>query len=130
MKSKGNRTQFELARSSSYRGSTVHVYCICTLRAVVSPGQMLCYEGREATASNLSIKHACPCDIFVKMSNGITSSYFSGNIRDLKQDGNENIDETMGLISKTTTLHLHHHHHFLAFLCHFCMKLPNFTFNG
>ena len=25
-----------------------------------------------------------------------------------QQDGNENINETIGLISKTTTLHLHH----------------------
>ena len=111
MKSKGNRTQFELAGSSSYRGSTVHVYCICALRAVVSPGRMLCYEGREATASNLSIEHARPCDTFVKMSNGITSSCFAGNTRALniqQQDGNENINETIGLISKTTTLHLHH----------------------
>ena len=108
MKSKGHRTQFELAGSSSYRGSTVHVYCICTLRAVVSPGRMLCYEGREATASSLSIEHARPRDTFVKMSNGITSSCFSGNIRDLKQDGNMNINETIGLISKTTTLLLHH----------------------
>ena len=101
MKSKGNRTQFELAGSSSYRGSTVHVYCICALQAVVSPGRMLCYEGREATASNLSIEHARPRDTFVKMSNGITSSCFAGNTRDLniqQQDGNENINETIGLI--------------------------------
>ena len=111
MKSKGNRTQFELAGSSSYRGSTVHVYCICALRAVVSPGRMLCYEGRETTASNLSIEHARPRDTFVKTSNGITSSCFTGNTRDLniqQQDGNESINETIGLISKTTTLHLHH----------------------
>ena len=111
MKSKRNRTQFELAGSSSYRGSTVHVYGMCTLRAVVSPGQMLCYERREATASNLSIKHARPRDTFVKMSNGITSSCFAGKIRDLniqQQDGNNNINETVGLISKTTTLDLHH----------------------
>ena len=111
MKSKGNRTQFELAGSSSYWGSTVHVYCMCTLLAVVSPGRMLCYEGREATASNLSIEHTRPCDAFVKMSNGITSSCFAGNIRDLniqQLDGNENINETIGLISKTTTLHLRH----------------------
>ena len=72
---------------------------------------MLCYEGREATASNLSIEHARPRDTFVKMSNGITSSCFAGNTRDLniqQQDGNENINETIGLINKTTTLHLHH----------------------
>ena len=74
---------------------------MCTLRAVVSPGWMLCYEGREATVSNPLIEHARRCDAFVKMSNGITSSCFAGNIRDLKnqqQDGNENINETIGLI--------------------------------
>ena len=103
MKSKGNRTQFELAGSSSYRGSTVHVYCICALPAVVSPGRMLCYEGREATASNLSIEHARPRDTFVKMSNSITSSCFAGNIRDLniqQQDGNENINEMFNRFDK------------------------------
>ena len=35
------------------------------------------------------------------------------------QDGNENFNKTMGLISKTTTLHVHHAFIF-AFLCHFC----------
>ena len=50
-------------------------------------------------------------------SNGITSSFFAGKIRDLniqQQDGNENINETIGLISKTTTLYVYH-----AFLCIF-----------
>ena len=44
-------------------------------------------------------------------SNGITSSFLAGNIRDLniqQQDGNENINETKGLISKTTTLYVYH----------------------
>ena len=35
------------------------------------------------------------------------------------QDSNENFNKTMGLISKTTTLHVHHAFIF-AFLCHFC----------
>ena len=50
-------------------------------------------------------------------SNGITSSFFAGNIRELniqQQDGNENINETVGLISKTTTLYVYH-----ALLCIF-----------
>ena len=44
-------------------------------------------------------------------SNGITCSYFAGNIRDLniqQQDGNEDVNETKGLISKTTTLYVYH----------------------
>ena len=36
-----------------------------------------------------------------------------------RQDGNENFNKTIGLISKTTTLHVHHAFIF-AFLCHFC----------
>ena len=42
----------------------------------------------------LSIEHAYPRDAYVKTSNGITSSCFAGNIRDLniqRQDGNENV---------------------------------------
>ena len=35
------------------------------------------------------------------------------------QDGNENFNKTIGLISKTTTLHVYHAFIF-AFLCHFC----------
>ena len=67
---------------------------------------MLCYEGREATASNLSIEHARPRDTFVKMSNSITSSCFVGNIyRDFliniqQQDGNENINEMFNRFDK------------------------------
>ena len=36
-----------------------------------------------------------------------------------RQDGNENFNKTISLISKTTTLHVHHALIF-AFLCHFC----------
>ena len=36
-----------------------------------------------------------------------------------RQDGNENCNKTIGLISKTTTL-LVHHAFIFAFLCHFC----------
>ena len=36
-----------------------------------------------------------------------------------REDGNENFNETIGLISKKTTLHVHHAFIF-AFLCHFC----------
>ena len=36
-----------------------------------------------------------------------------------REDGNENFNKTIGLISKKTTLHVHHAFIF-AFLCHFC----------
>ena len=39
-----------------------------------------------------------------------------------RQDGNENFNKTIGLISKTTTLHVHHASIF-AFLCHFCTTM-------
>ena len=55
--------------------------------------------------------------------------------RDLRSndaDGNENVKKTIGLISKTTTLHVHHA--FCTFLCpflHDCdVKMPNFAFYG
>ena len=44
-------------------------------------------------------------------SNRITSSFFAGNVRDLniqQQDGDENINETKGLISETITLYVYH----------------------
>ena len=64
-------------------------------------------------------------------SNGIISSFFAGNIRDLniqQQDGNENISETIGLISKTTTLYVYHA--LLCIFCQFCTKMSNFAFYG
>ena len=82
----------------------------------------------------LSIEHAYPRDAYVKTSNDITSSCFAGNIRDLniqRQDGNENVSKTIGLISKRT---LHVHHAFLCislpFLHDYDVKMPNFAFYG
>ena len=82
----------------------------------------------------LSIEHAYPRDAYVKTSNDITSSCFAGNIRYLniqRQDGNENVSKTIGLISKTT---LHVHHAFLCislpFLHDYDVKMPNFAFYG
>ena len=55
--------------------------------------------------------------------------------RDLRSndaDGIENVKKTIGLTSKTTTLHVHHA--FCTFLCpflHDCdVKMPNFAFYG
>ena len=75
-------------------------YVFSTLRSVVSPDNVFWYEGRETTASNRLLFHrAC------------ASTWW--------QDSNENFNKTIGLISKTTTLHVHHAFIF-AFLCHFC----------
>ena len=55
-----------------------------------------------------------------------------GTLRSNDADGNENVKKTIGLISKTTTLHVHHT--FCTFLCpflHDCdVKMPNFGFYG
>ena len=47
-------------------------------------------------------------------------------------DGSENVKKTIGLLSKTSSLHVHQ-----AFLCisllllhDYDVKIPNFTFNG
>ena len=54
------------------------------------------------------------------------------NLRSNDADGNENVKKTIGLINKTTTLHVHHA--FCTFLCpflHDCdVKMPNFAFYG
>ena len=53
-----------------------------------------------------------------------------GTLRSNDPDGNENIEKTIGLISKTTTSHVHHA--FCIFLCPFVhdydVKIPIFTF--
>ena len=55
-----------------------------------------------------------------------------GTLRSNDADGNENVKKTIGLISKTTTLHVHHA--FCTFLCPFShdydVKMPNFAFYG
>ena len=58
---------------------------------------------------NVSIEHARPREAYVKTS--LVSEETLGNIK--RQEGNENAKKkTIGLISKTTTLHMDH-----AFLC-------------
>ena len=62
----------------------------------------------------LSIEHGRPRDAYIEWHHFL---FFAGNIRELniqQQDGNENINETVGLISKTTTLYVYH-----ALLCIF-----------
>ena len=45
-------------------------------------------------------------------------------------DDNENIKKTIGLMSKTTTSHVHHTFLYISFQClhNYHMKMPNFTF--
>ena len=50
-------------------------------------------------AGCFSIEDECLRDAYVKTSNGITFSCFAG--KNPQQDGNENVKETKGLISKT-----------------------------
>ena len=47
-------------------------------------------------------------------------------------DGNENVIKTIGLISKTTTLHMHHTFLYISFpfLHDYDVKIPNFAFYG
>ena len=81
-----------------------------TLRAVVSPGWTLCYEGRETTASNRLLLHARPPDAYVRTSNDITFVCFARNN------------------SKTTTLNLQSHlflYICLPFLYDYDVKMPN-----
>ena len=76
---------------------------------------------------NFSIEHTRPRKAYVKTS--LVSEETLGNIQ--SQEGNENVKKkTIGLISKTTTLHMDH-----AFLCismpflhDYNAKMPNFAF--
>ena len=58
-----------------------------------------------------------------------------GLIRTLRSndaDDNENVKKTIGLISKTTTSHVHHTFLFISFLFlhDYDVKMPNFSFYG
>ena len=57
------------------------------------------------------------------------------HIRDLRSndvDDNENVKKTIGLIGKTTTLHMHHTFLYISspFLHDYNVKMPNFAFYG
>ena len=47
-------------------------------------------------------------------------------------DGSENVKKEIGLISKTTTLHVHHAFLYISLpsLHNYGVKMPNFTFYG
>ena len=53
-------------------------------------------------------------------------------LRSNDADGNENVKKTIGLISKTTTLHVHHTFLYISFpfLHDYDVKMPNFAFYG
>ena len=53
-----------------------------------------------------------------------------GTLRSIDVDGNENVIKTIGLMSKTTTLHVHHAFLYISFLFlhDFDVKMPNLAF--
>ena len=55
-----------------------------------------------------------------------------GTLRSNDADGNENVKKTIGLISKTTTLHVHHTFLYISFpfLHDYDVKMANFAFYG
>ena len=55
-----------------------------------------------------------------------------GTLRSNDADDNENVKKTIGLISKTTTLHMHHTFLYISypFLHDYDVKVPNFAFYG
>ena len=55
-----------------------------------------------------------------------------GTLRSNDADDNENVKNTIGLISKTTTSHVHHTFLYISFpfLHDYDVKMPNFAFYG
>ena len=55
-----------------------------------------------------------------------------GTLRSNDADGNENVKKTIGLISKTTTSHVHHAFLYISFLFlhDHDVKMPNLAFYG
>ena len=55
-----------------------------------------------------------------------------GTLRSNDADDNENFKKTIGLISKTTTSHVHHTFLYISvpFLHDYDVKMPNFAFYG
>ena len=55
-----------------------------------------------------------------------------GTLRSNDADDNKNVKKTMGLISKTTTSHVHHNFLYISFpfLHDYDVKMPNFPFYG
>ena len=53
-----------------------------------------------------------------------------GTLRNYDGDGNGNVKKAIGLMSKTTTLHVHHAFLYISFLFlhDFDVKMPNFAF--
>ena len=53
-----------------------------------------------------------------------------GTLRSADGDGNENVKKAIGLIAKTTILHVHHAFLYISFpsLQDYDVKMPNFTF--
>ena len=58
----------------------------------------------------------------------------TATLRSNDADGNDNVQKTIGLLKKTTTLHVRHAFFFFTFLCPFLhdynVKILNFAFYG
>ena len=63
------------------------------------------------------------------LSNGLL---ILGSFSNDDDDGSENVKKTIGLLSKTTTLHVHHAFLYISLppLQDYNVKMPNFTFYG
>ena len=86
-------------------------------------------EGKSVTATmfrKMLLKYA----IFSVLSKIV--AYTIGTLRSNNADGNENVTKTIGLISKTTTSHVHHTFLYISFpfLHDYDVKMPNFAFYG
>ena len=60
------------------------------------------------------------------------STAIIGTLRSNDADDNKNVKKTIGLISKTTTSHVHHNFLYISFpfLHDYDVKMPNFAFYG
>ena len=55
---------------------------------------------------------------------------FGGLRQHVNREGNQNVKKTIGLISTTTTLHVHHTYLYIFVLHDYGVKMHNFAFYG
>ena len=97
-------------------------------------GRYATKEEKPLRATVCSNEHTCPCDGCVKTSNDITFLFCTKHhlILDPMTRWQQELQKTIGLISKTTTFHVHHPclYIFLTFLHDYIVKMPNVEFYG
>ena len=107
-----------------------------TLCALVSPGQTVCYEGRETTTSNCLLLQLAYVSIWWLCQNVKWHNFFvlqeTYIILVLMKWWQQGLQKTIGLISKTTTFHVHHTCLYISlpFLHDYIVKMPNVEFYG